>query len=300
MHRGEGGGPGADDAPDVAAQHLEPGGVARLRPLVGGEPDVLARRRAGAVSSRSTRSRSRWSGTTTSAPRPAATAVAAATASAAGQSCSGGASRQGEPRGRRGLAGGDPAQQGLTGGVGDPGSGFRGGDRAGVRRARLVARARSAAAWRLGTASRSTSPRTPALRSATPGRAARISGVSTGSGLTTRRIGGEPTGVLGVRRAARRRTRPGRARRTGPAPGTPAGRRRPARPEPRTRRPGPGGAARCRRRRPRPAARRRGGRVAGSHARRSSRRRRRHPSRRRRSAADGRLEGLDLGRSAPR
>ena len=41
-HRGEHRGPGADHAADVAAQQLQPGRVARLRPLAGGQPDVLA------------------------------------------------------------------------------------------------------------------------------------------------------------------------------------------------------------------------------------------------------------------
>ena len=43
VHRGEGRGPGADDHLGVAAQRLEVGRVARLRPLVGGEPGVPAR-----------------------------------------------------------------------------------------------------------------------------------------------------------------------------------------------------------------------------------------------------------------
>ena len=39
--RGVGGGAGPDDHLHVSAEHLEPGGVARLRSLVGGEPHVL-------------------------------------------------------------------------------------------------------------------------------------------------------------------------------------------------------------------------------------------------------------------
>ena len=42
VHRREGCGAGADDDADVTAQHLEPGGVAGLRTLVGREPHVPA------------------------------------------------------------------------------------------------------------------------------------------------------------------------------------------------------------------------------------------------------------------
>jgi hypothetical protein len=47
----------------------------------------------------------------------------------------------------------------------------------------------SVVAWRGGTASRSTSDRTPAYRSATSATSAATVGASTGSGLTTRRSG---------------------------------------------------------------------------------------------------------------
>ena len=137
VERGERGGAGPRDAPDVAAQHLQPRGVARLRALVGGEPDVLA-----------------------GAEERGQLAVDAVEVAVVGDHDEGAAPRRdgggrgdgergrpvllrrasgkGEPRGRGGLPGGDPAQQRLAGGVCGPGSGFRSGDQGRRGRTRLV------------------------------------------------------------------------------------------------------------------------------------------------------------------
>ena len=163
-HRREGCGPGADDDRHVAAQDLEPGGVARLRPLVGGEPHVATGpegRGEGGVD-------------------PGDVAVvghdehAAPTAGEGRRGCRGQGRRpvllgcgggQRQPRRCGRVARGEPRQVGRPRGIPAPGA-ARGrsatGSGSGVGAS--SARAFSAAAWRGGTASRSTSPRVPAQR----------------------------------------------------------------------------------------------------------------------------------------
>ena len=244
----EGRGAGADDAPHVTAQHLQPRRVARLRALVGGQPHVPPVPST-AVSAASTRATSRWSGTTSRAPRPAASAVAAATASAARPVLVDRPAGQREPRRGRALPRGDPLQERRPGRVRRP--------RAGIRARRPAAgvgdpaaSAFSAAAWRLGTARRRTSPRVPAYRAATaPGRREDLGREHRlgADDLAQRR---EPALVLGGSPRARRRTRRGPGRRTGPGPGPRAARRPSSCAGRRTRTRGRGAPVPCRRRPP--------------------------------------------------
>ena len=223
--------------PDVAAQHLEPGGVARLRPLVGGQPDVLARARAARSAprrpgrrrggrARRARRRARPPGR---CPRPRRarpasrwrrrrTAGAARVHAACGRAVRREVTRRSARPGRPGSA----AQA--------AGAGHRAAD---GRRAPVQRRGR-ARPWR----SRRRVPRGDrepqhvAQRAGVPvgdgpARGRAPAGVSTGSGLTRPAAAGvsRPV-VLGLGAALERRSRRGPARRTAPAPARPGPRRR--------------------------------------------------------------------------
>ena len=232
---------GADHDLHVPPQHLEPGGVASLRPLIGGEPDVPARTEQcgqGSVDPAT----SRWSGTTMTEPRPPSSA--ACRLGQTGGPASRGVRRGGrQPRGGRRPAGGEVGQGGAPRHTAPRGGGGSTGNR--WRRAPPRERAFSAAACRGGMASRRTSPSVPApLRRGTR------------SGQQARDEHG-----LGRDHPAQRASRPScsasdRRSRTNPSRSWPAKRLDPA---PRLRRlderlrdgvlerPGRGGAGRCRR-----------------------------------------------------
>ena len=128
VHRGERRRTGADDDLDVPPQHLEPRGVARLRPLVGGEPHVppLAEQ---PPSARRRRGRRRGGRDDEERAPPAASAVAAATARAAGQSASPvrrRAARATTPRGPRPRRRGAGTPDRRDSRPGGPGPGARG------------------------------------------------------------------------------------------------------------------------------------------------------------------------------
>ena len=140
VERREGGRARPDDAAHVAAQDLQPGRVASLWTLVGGQPDVLARaeesgqRAVDAVDVAMVRDDDE--GPATGGHRGRRGDGERGRPVLLGR-----AARQGEPRGGRALTGRDAAQQGLAGGVCGPRSRFGSGDQGGRGGAGLVERA---------------------------------------------------------------------------------------------------------------------------------------------------------------
>ena len=204
----------------VAAQHLEPGGVARLRTLVGGEPDVPTRARGRAVrarvdavdvavvGTRPGRCRARRRPRSRRPPRPAPPASPASVA-ALGQRQPRRRRAPRRPRARDRKAG--PAAYLLQAGPGPVGHRQRVGGRRLERQGLLGG----------GVPRGDGQAQHVAERRRRSGRRPRVatcswSGVRTGSGDDDPADRREPPVVLGVRPGGRRRSRRGPARRTAP------------------------------------------------------------------------------------